>query len=130
MPPSLDDASFDSKLLKPSEVALIWNSPNPKQELMPMINRYIELRSSQDSTFNSHDQHENWWEQDEKNLLAEFILQQLTFAYDSLALQANPTEVARIVNIFVDLADLRRQYFDSSYNLESKFQQLRLFLND
>lgn len=64
-------------------------------------------------------------------LLAEYCLHQLCFAVDELKMLENPTMVAKIVNIFVDIAKLRQLYIrasDDSYMLHERFDILRQFV--
>eukprot|EP00347_Sterkiella_histriomuscorum_P016982 403351110 len=124
-----DDPIFNDQLIRPSEVMGIWNSSNPKQDLIPLINRYIEVKKQQFFDFDQHDQYENWWEVDEKNLLAEYCLHQLCFAVVDLNLIDQPTTVAKIVNLFVDIASLREKltYDECIYNWYTRYYKLKDF---
>ncbi|CDW89368.1 UNKNOWN [Stylonychia lemnae] len=127
-----EDLQFVGRMIKPAEVGQIWNSPSPQENLIPVINKYIEFQKTQNSTFDQYDEYENWFENEEKLLLADYILQNLTFACDELQLSQNHYAVALILNAFIDVAlikETHRSDYDK-FSTQTRFTLLRNFCQE
>jgi len=117
------DPKYEGKLVRPQEIEEIWAYENPKQDLLPIVTRYIEYKKERDADFDAHDDYESWFELDEKLIVSEYTLQNLVFAKADLGV-TEASAVADIVNFFHEMLLLRQPSLED-YNYQTRLSILK-----
>ena len=96
--------------------------------MISFVTRLVDRVKEQDPDFDYHDEYENWFEPEQKALVAEFAVQNLVFAVNDLGLQTE--SAADIVNLFHDMLFLRASVEEETYKYQDRLALLKQTCND